>query len=181
MNIFQRIRLYIKALFSGGNPTWIAQNVACIYYCIDQHPFCTHLIDDEKLYAAALIDSASYLSRQALGTNDIKDAVRYGSLGFVSLFPYQVQHRKLFDFEENASLIGLVMQLEADFFRLDSKKSSKAIVDFVIAKKHTISNAVNKTLSEGKQCSLYAGVSQTVNMYVSSEEFMEYVESFDEK
>ena len=179
MGLLDTIRQRRAMTQAGGNYAWIAQNMAAIYYAIPLTPFGKTLSEEQRLFAAGLIDAVAYLQEGSLTPQDIQDAVLWGMTGNVGLGFYTVSHRNGIEFEENKDLVGLTMQLEARFFELsDAKIDYHDIVDVVIMKKDIISKAIERTLAEGTSCSIFPEVMRNTTVALTSPGFQQLVLSY---
>ena len=179
MGLLDTIRQKRQLKKAGGNFAWIAQNVAAIYYAIPLTPFGKTLSEEQRLFAAGLIDAAAYLREGSLTPQDIQDAVLWGMTGTVGLGFYNRKHREMFDIEENGNLVGMTMQLEARFFELsDAKIDYHDIVDVVIMNKNIISRTIERTLAEGTRCSIFPEIMQNTTIALASPDFRQLVMSY---
>lgn len=162
------------AVSTGDNFRFVAQNVAAIYCIVERSLFGMTLNKVQKLYATALIDMYTYLSRGVYQPLDVAMAVDFASGGIVSLFPYNRVHG-LLDRDENADLINLAMQLEAMIFSIDTNISDNEIIDLVISEKGTISTAVNQIVSQGSKGSYYQQLYNYVQKHTTEPSFQNIV------
>lgn len=162
---------------TGDNFRFVAQNVAAIYCIVERSLFGMTLNKVQKLYATALIDMYSYLSRGVLQPLDIAEAVDFAAVGVISLFPHTRLHgmNEIIRHEENMELISLAMQLEAMIFNIDTNIPQDQIVDMVIYEKSTISLAVNQVVSQGSRGSYYKELYNYVQQHLSDPSFQNIV------
>ena len=164
---------------AGGNFAWIAQNMAAIYYAVPLTPFGKTLSEEQRLFAAGLIDAAAYLQEGSLSPQDIQDALLWGMTGNVGLGFYTVSHRDMFDFEENKNLVGLTMQLEARFFEVsDAGIDYRDIVDVVVKEKQVIAKTIERTLAEGSRCRIFPEVMQNTTIALANPGLQQMILSY---
>ena len=99
------------------------------------------------------------------------------------MFPHNKVHG-LLDRNENADLVNLSMQLEAMIFSVDTNVPDKEIVDIVVSEKSTISDAVNKIVSQGSNGAMYKKMYNYVQQHLSDPSFQNIIlvcENFQDK
>lgn len=170
MGIFGYFSAFKSMLSAGDNFRYIAQNVATIYYVIDNSKFGATITDRQKLYATALIDTYAYISNGTISLEDIARGVSASQAGMIILFPYSRQHG-IFDIRDNCDLLNLTMQLEAMIFNADSNVHPNQIIDTIVSKKDSISDMINKTISQGTKCPLYKTVLKNTNAHLQDQDF----------
>ncbi len=179
MGLFANLSQLRKAAKAGGNFGFVAQNIAAIYYAIPLTPFGKTLSEDQRLFATGLIDASIYINNGSITSEDIEDCVLMGKTGNVCIGLYRVQHREMFDLEDNATLVGFAMQLEAFIFCADMPKMDyRDIVNAVVQKKGIIASTISKTLQEGTKSSIFPAVMQNTTIMMASPDFQNVVSSY---
>ena len=182
MGLLDNFRQKRQLKKAGGNFAWIAQNVAAIYYAVPLTPFGKTLPEEQRLFAAGLIDAVAYLQEGSLTPQDIQDAVLWGQTGTVGLGFYNRRHREMFESEDNQELLGMTMQLEARFFELsDAGIDYHDIVDVVVMHKDVIAETIRKTVAEGSRCPIFREVMQNTTIAMASPGFQQLVLSYSRK
>lgn len=182
MRFFQKIAAVftgIKAMRNAGdNFRFIAQNIATIYYIIDNSKFGITLNDEQKLYATALIDTYVDISKGKISIEDVAEGVSYGLHGIVFVPPYSKQN-DIFDIRDNRQLLYVSMQIEAMIFSIDTNVHAYQIIDQIFAHKEDIYNMIYETLEQGKSSPLYKGMLPKVTAMIEELEFQDIVLSDD--
>lgn len=161
---------------AGDNFRFIAQNIATIYYIIDNSQFGSTLNDSQKLFATALIDTYVDISKGNISIEDIVDSVYYGIAGIVYIFPYSRQN-SVFDIREHKDLINVTMQLEALIFNIDTNVNPSQIIDEIFLNKDGIDDIINTTIDQGKNSPLYKNMFQKVTAMIEDIYFQQIVTS----
>ena len=179
MGIFSVFKQLKNAASAGGNFGFVAQNIATLYYAIGETPFGKTLDDETRLFATGILDIIAYLNDGTLSPDSVVDSISYGKIGQVSLDFYSIQHRRMFDVEDNGVLIGFAMQLEAFIFEASNTGIGyRDIVDQVVSHKSVIANMISKTLAEGKRSPLYPSVMGNVSIWLSDPNIIGLINSY---
>jgi len=183
MGIFKRLKAKKETLKpmvdAGGNYNFIAQNIACIYYVVDNSYYCVDYDEDHKLFASALMATIAFVSDGSISINELEDAVRFSGTAVIRSGLISVNHGGINDLaHENNRLINMVMQLEALEFSCFSNMPVRAIINSVINNKQAIIEMIDKTIKEGSACPLYSKIVPFVDASFESEDFRNLVLSY---
>ncbi len=175
MKLTDLFKAFKSGTTEGGNYRYIAENVATIYYIIQNSEFGKKLTEKQLLAGTALIDLMPYIQNQTIRAVELSDALLQADVGEVSISFFSKRHSDMFEQYPNKKLVNLVMQLEAMIFRADSNMSNQVIVDAVIGNKSVIQNAIEKVLLEGKEGKCYSTILSRVTDYINDEGFQQAV------
>ena len=171
MGIFTFIRAAKNMIINGGNYSFIAKNIAMIYYVIENSDFGKILSEEQKLFATALCDTYEYLQSGEMSVEDIMETVFLGTelanptYGFYGIF----------EVVDNRNLINVTMALEALIFSKHSDLEYQAIVNNVIKNKEKISETINKALVLKEKCDLYNVIYDNVNIWINDKDFQKII------
>ena len=179
MGIFSYLNALRNSLSSGGNFSYIAQNIATIYSVVNDSTFGKRLSDEQKYFATALIDTALYISNGTLSIDELADAVSYSQTKRIVLPPFE-RYLNIFDFRENYELLCLTMQIESMIFHVDTNVSANQIINLVIQNEEEISLVINKTLSDGFNGKLYKKMYPSICSHLDDVDFQHIVLSYEE-
>lgn len=182
-DFFRKAKQVKNGMAAGGNFGFIAQNMACIYYVVDNHPLTKDLPSQNKLYATALFDLIAYLMDGSMDINMIAAGVRAAYHGDIRIGFTTRSHSTMFGVGGNSEyprLVNTTMQVESMIFMLSNPEFGvDRIIDSVIENKEVIEQMVDKTMAEGDKCNLYNNVFQNVNGYLREESILEIIKQFD--
>jgi len=172
---------YAKFLKNGGNFTFIAEYVACIYRALEETSFGQKLSLGKHLYATALIDTIAYQMSGQFSKDEIELAALNSIIKHISILPYERKvYEDFWDPTYHKELVCLAMQLEAMIFFADNRISYQQAIDVVIAKKDLIEAAVHKAVCNPSKLSFYEDIVSKVGSFVSDPSFCDTVMSFDD-
>lgn len=146
-----------KNMNNGGNYSLIAKMITTYYVAIEDNPKGKALGLREKLYFAALLDTAVYIQSGRIALDKLESAVD------VSYRPDEV----------HKSLVNLCITVEILIFREDSNFSMEEIAQAVMSKKDTISYTVSQTLANAKYNEEYSVVKAAVDRFFEDDEYLD--------
>jgi hypothetical protein len=161
--------------YTGDNFTYIAKNMATIYYVIKNSDFRKNLSERRILYATAYIDTLRYIRKGTIEEGVLKASVDLANVGYLVLGDYKKYYQDYSRQMKNEIFTKFTMQIEVLIFGVDSNLSNMDIVESVYMKRKEIEEEINKTLTEGENSSMYKKVKRNINSLLSNEETREYL------
>lgn len=179
MGLLDRFRALRNAKKAGGNFGYIAQNIATIYYVLNESDFGKQLTEDQLLFATALFDTICYINEGTITVDELKDSVVLAKIGHIGISTYQKQYESFCSNTENKYLIGLAMQIESLIFTAEMLANYHDVVDEIVKRKTEIAKMINQTLEQGKKCTLYPTINFNVNTWMYERSLQELILSFE--
>lgn len=160
------------------NFTYIAENVATIYYMVKNSDMCDHITEEEALFITGVCASTEYVRQKESFFGGIFFSVKNAThQRFIPAFS-----SKRFRFSCDArhkNLVGFILNLESIMFAFDTDFDHETIADCVLERQQDIADTAVLTYSLGTASRLYEHIFFNFQIQ-SSVGFETLIEAFHE-
>ena len=175
MGLFSRAQRQSSA--AGGNFNYIAQTFATQYTILTNCDYGWDLSEDERLFALALVNTASSIRSGAINGEDIYSAVEDSTVGLLHLNDVSRRWGGYAE-SEYQRLFHLLLQIEALTFRGHTEVDDETILSEILDRKSEILATMKATLQQSIRSPLYDQLLPSVKQLIDDRLFQYLVSTY---